>query len=184
MRMSAKDEAAFEKLYAATKRKLFSTALSIVRRRHLAEEVVQEAYGRIWLNAASYQASLGSPMLRMITIVRNVAIDVVRKPIKEIHSDDSILLNVSADRPTALEEIEILEEQRSALNHRLNVFYALQALDPTRRHLIIAAYIRGESRKQLSERFGVPVNTIKTWIRRALLETRASLLNSVTQTLS
>jgi RNA polymerase sigma-70 factor, ECF subfamily len=176
--MSSKDEAAFEKLYAATKRKLFSTVLLIVRRRHLAEEVLQEAYVRIWLNAASYRPSLGSPMLWMITIARNLAIDVVRRPVREIYFDDSVLSGFPADSPTALEEIEILEDQAGALNHQLNVFYALHALDPTRRHLIIAAYIRGESRKQLSQRFGVPVNTIKTWLRRALLDTRANLLKT------
>jgi RNA polymerase sigma-70 factor, ECF subfamily len=184
LKMAGKDEAAFERLYTATKRKLFSTVLPIVKRRHLAEEVVQEAYVRIWMNAALYQPSLGSPMNWMITIARNLAIDMVRKPVLEIQSDDSVLFSIPADGPTALEAIEILEDQGNALNRRLNVLYALQALDPTRRHLVIAAYIRGESRKQLSLRYGVPVNTIKTWIRRALLETRASLLNSVSPALS
>jgi RNA polymerase sigma-70 factor (ECF subfamily) len=96
-----------------------------------------------------------------------------------MQSDDSVLFNFPSDGPTALEAIEISEDQADAVMHQLNVLYALQALDPTRRHLIIAAYIRGESRKQLSEQYGVPVNTIKTWIRRALLETRASLQNAV-----
>jgi RNA polymerase sigma-70 factor, ECF subfamily len=59
-RMSGKDEAAFERLYAATRRKLFATVLPIVKRRHLAEEVVQEAYVRIWLNAATYRPALGT----------------------------------------------------------------------------------------------------------------------------
>ena len=59
LRMSRKDEAAFEKLHAATKRKLFSTVLRIVKRRHLAEEILQEAYVRIWLNAAAYRSSTG-----------------------------------------------------------------------------------------------------------------------------
>lgn len=177
LRMSQRDEVAFEKLYASTKRKLFSTVLLIVKRRHLTEEVVQEAYVRIWLNAGCYRPSLGSPMLWMITIARNLAIDIVRRPVREIHAADSVLLGFAADSPTALEQIEIFEEQESALDHRLGALYALQALDPARRDLVIAAYIRGESRKQLSERFGVPVNTIKTWIRRALLETRATLLN-------
>jgi RNA polymerase sigma-70 factor (ECF subfamily) len=175
VRMSGKDEAAFEKLYAVTKRKLFSIVLLIVRRRHLAEEVLQEAYVRIWLNACSYRPSLGSPMLWMITIARNLAIDIARKPVREVISDNSFLWSFPADGPTALEAIEMSEEQADALMHQLNVQYALQALDPTRRHLIIAAYIRGESRKQLSEHYGVPVNTIKTWIRRALIEARASL---------
>lgn len=179
LKMAGKDEAAFERLYTATKRKLFSTVLPIVKRRYLAEEVLQEAYVRIWMNAALYQPALGSPMNWMITIARNLAIDMVRKPVLEIQSDDSVLFSIPADGPTALEAIEISEDQGNALNRRLNVLYALQALDPTRRHLVIAAYIRGESRKQLSQRYGVPVNTIKTWIRRALLETRASLLNSV-----
>jgi RNA polymerase sigma-70 factor, ECF subfamily len=175
IRMAEKDEDAFEKLYVATKRKLFSSALLIVKRRHLAEEVVQEAYVRIWLNAASYKRPLGSPMNWMITIARNLAIDMTRKTVWEIQSEDSAWFGFPADAPTAL---EILEDQATAFSHRLNVLYALRSLHPTRRHLIIAAYVRGESRKQLSERYGVPVNTIKTWIRRALLETRASMQNS------
>ena len=87
--MSRKDAAAFERLYSSTKRKLFSTVLPIVKRRHLAEEVLQEAYVRIWLNAAQYKAPLGSPMNWMITIARNLAIDMARKPIREVHSEDS-----------------------------------------------------------------------------------------------
>ena len=175
IRMARKDEGAFARLYASTKRKLFSTAILIVKHRHLAEEAVQEAYVRIWLNAASYKRPLGSPMNWMITIVRNLAIDMTRKTAWEIHPEDSVWLGFPADAPTAL---EMLEDQSTAFSHRLNVLYALQALDPTRRQIIIAAYIRGESRKQLSERYGVPVNTIKTWIRRALLETRESMRNS------
>ena len=175
LRMSGKDKAAFEKIYLATKRRLFAIVLPIVRRRSIAEEIVQEAYVRIWLNAASYRPQLGSPMLWMITIARNLAIDVTRKPVREIGAEDSFLGSFPMDCPTPLEAIEISEDQADALMHQLKVLYALQALDPARRQLIIAAYIRGESRQQLSERLGVPVNTIKTWLRRALLETRASL---------
>jgi RNA polymerase sigma-70 factor (ECF subfamily) len=178
-RMSGKDEAAFEKLHAATKRKLFATVLPIVKRRHLAEEVVQEAYVRIWLNAASYRPSLGTPMLWMIIIARNLAIDIARKPAREVVSGDSFLWSFPADYPNPLEAIEISEDEADALMHQLKVQYALQALDPARRRLIIAAYIRGESRKQLSEQYGVPINTIKTWIRRALLEARATLQGTV-----
>ncbi|WP_375412395.1 sigma-70 family RNA polymerase sigma factor [uncultured Bradyrhizobium sp.] len=173
LRMSRKDAAAFEHLYSSTKRKLFSIVLPIVRRQHLAEEVLQEAYVRIWLNAAQYRAPLGSPMNWMIAIARNLAIDMARKPAREIHSDDSIFFSFPASDPTAL---DVLEGQTETFNQRLNVLYALRALNPTQRHLIIAAYIRGESRKQLSKRYGVPVNTIKTWIRRALLQARANVL--------
>ena len=175
VRMSGKDVVAFDKLYAASRRKLLTTVLLIVRRRHLADEIVQEAYVRIWLNAASYRPSLGSPMLWMISIARNLAIDLMRKSTREISSDESSLARFPCDCPDALETIEIREDENDAVKRQHSAFSALQTLDPDRRHLVIAAYVHGESRYQLSERYGVPVNTIKTWIRRALLETRATL---------
>ena len=167
-----KDQAAFAALYSATKRKLFSTVLLIVKRSDLAEEIIQEAYVRIWHSASSYRWSRGSPMTWMITIARNLAIDMVRKLAREISSDDSELLELPADGPTALEIIEASEDQQTAM---YDAFSALQALHPTRRDLIIAAYIHGESREQLSKRTGIPVNTIKTWIRRSLLEVESIL---------
>lgn len=170
-----KDQAAFASLYSATKRKLFSTILLIVERSDLAEEVSQEAYVRIWHCANSYRSSRGSPMTWMIAIARNLAIDLVRKPAREIYSDGSELLELPADGPTALETIEASEDQQTAIHEQHNVFSALQTLHPTRRDLIIAAYIHGESREHLSKRTGVPVNTIKTWIRRSLLEVESIL---------
>ncbi len=98
-RMAVKDESAFEKLYIATKRKIFATVLLIVKRRHLAEEVVQEAYVRIWLNAAQYKPSLASPMGWMIAIARNLAIDMARKPVREMQSDDADLVRFSGRQP-------------------------------------------------------------------------------------
>jgi RNA polymerase sigma-70 factor, ECF subfamily len=177
LRMSGKDEAAFKKLYAATQRKLLSTILLLVKRSHLAEEILQEAYVRIWLNAGAYRPSLGTPMVWMIAIARNLAIDVLRKTVREFYSDPSVLLDFAAEDPTALETIEIRENESDTVKLQQSILSALQALEPTRRQLVIAAYIHGESRHRLSERYGVPVNTIKTWIRRALLDVRASIQN-------
>ena len=170
-----KDQVAFAALYSTTKRKLFSTVLLIVKRSELAEEIIQEAYVRIWHSASSYRSSRGSPMTWMITIARNLAIDMVRKPAREIYSDGSELLELPADGPTALEILEDSEDQQTAMQEQQDVFTALQALHPARRDLIIGAYIHGESREQLSKRTGIPVNTIKTWIRRSLLEVESIL---------
>ena len=178
LRLSERDELAFKQLYAVTRRKLFSTILLLVKRRYLAEEILQETYVRIWSNAGSYRRSRGSPMAWMTTIARNLAIDIVRKSKREVHSDDSVLTGIADDGPTALETIEIREEQEVALKSGQNIFVAMQALEPTKLHLVIAAYIGGESRDRLSDRYGVPVNTIKTWIRRALIEIRSNLENA------
>src|SRR6202521_864464 len=73
------DEAAFERLYAATRAKLFGVVLRILRRQDLAEEVIQEAYVKIWNNTG--QCNPGQCSLRpwMASIARNRAIAVVRK---------------------------------------------------------------------------------------------------------
>jgi RNA polymerase sigma-70 factor (ECF subfamily) len=165
------DHVAFEDLFNATKPKLFGTALLIVKRRDLAEEVVQEAYVRIWTKAYTYESSLGSPIAWMATIARNLAINMIRRPLFEIQADECALIEVPADSPSVLEEIELLQDQSHALN-------ALGNLDAMSQRLIIAAYLHGESREALSARFGIPVNTVKTWIRRGLLATRACLADA------
>jgi RNA polymerase sigma-70 factor (ECF subfamily) len=73
------DEAAFERLYAATRAKLFGVVLRILRRQDLAEEVIQEAYVKIWNSAGQFNPALASPITWMASIARNRAIDVVRK---------------------------------------------------------------------------------------------------------
>ncbi len=161
------DRKAFAALYAATSAKLYGTALAVLRRRDLAEDVVQEAYVRIWHNAASYDPARGSPITWMATIVRHLAIDAVRSRDARPMGEESELLAIPADVPDPLEEMAALQRRRRALA-------LLKELDPLKRRLVIAAYLHGESREQLAERFGAPVNTIKTWLRRAILEMRAA----------
>ena len=78
------DEAAFERLYAATRAKLFGVVLRILRRQDLAEEVIQEAYVKIWHSAGQFNPALSSPITWMASIARNRAIDVVRFLVEEV----------------------------------------------------------------------------------------------------
>lgn len=168
------EQTAFAELYALTRSKLFGIALTILRRSDLAEEVLQEAYIRIWQKSGRYDPALGSPITWMVTIVRNLAIDNLRRPIVLARAgDESMLLALPAEQESALEAMQASEERGHA-------FAALQALNPVQRTLIVAAYVRGESREQLALRFGKPVNTIKTWLRRALLEARISMSSAMT----
>jgi len=162
------DEAAFGRVYELTARKMFGVALTILRRADLAEEVIQEAYIRIWHKAGQYDPSLSSPITWMVTIVRNLAIDARRRTVIESGSgDEGVLSALPSLQESALENIEASEQRGLA-------FAALKALDPFQRTLIVAAYVRGESREQLAARFGRPVSTIKTWLRRALLQVQIS----------
>ena len=165
-RNGAEDQAAFAALYDTTKRKLFGVALTVLRRRDLAEDVLQEAYIRIWRNASRFDPARGAAMTWMATIVRNLAIDVKRSPAAAA-TDNSALMVIPFNGRSALDEVEATDNARR-LRH------AIQALDPLKRKLVVAAYIQGQSREQLAERFGAPVNTIKTWLRRAVLDMRAA----------
>lgn len=164
---AAEDQAAFAELYDMTRRKLFGVALTVLRRRDLAEDVLQEAYIRVWRNAARFDPARGSAITWMATIVRNLAIDVKRSPAAAA-TDDTALMVIPFNGRNALDQVEASDDERRLRD-------ALQTLDPMRRKLVVAAYIQGQSREQLAQRFGAPVNTIKTWLRRAVLDMRAVL---------
>ena len=96
------DEAAFERLYAATRAKLFGVVLRILRRQDLAEEVIQEAYVKIWHSAGSFNPGQSSPITWMASIARNRAIDVVRKRSEASIEDEPSAMEVAADTPDPL----------------------------------------------------------------------------------
>jgi len=159
------DEAAFERLYAATRAKLFGVVLRILRRQDLAEEVIQEAYVKIWNSAGQFNPGQSSPITWMASIARNRAIDVVRKRTETSIEEEPAAMEVAADTPDPLARREMTEELKRLLS-------CLGKLDPEKQRIVLLAYYSGWSREQLSTKLDIPVNTIKTWLRRSLLEIR------------
>lgn len=162
------DEAAFERLYAATRAKLFGVVLRILRRQDLAEEVVQEAYVKIWNSAGQFNPALASPITWMVSIARNRAIDVVRKRSEASIEEEPAALEVASDTPDPLARKEMTEELKRILE-------CVGQLDPERQRLVLLAYYNGWSREQLSAKFNTPLNTVKTWLRRSMIDIRACL---------
>ena len=162
------DEAAFERLYAATRAKLFGVVLRILRRQDLAEEVVQEAYVKIWHSAGQFNPSLASPITWMVSIARNRAIDVMRKRSEASIEDEPAAMEIASDIPDPLARREMTEELKRILE-------CVGQLDPERQKLVLLAYYNGWSREQLSEKFNTPLNTVKTWLRRSMIEIRGCL---------
>src|ERR1700752_1734924 len=93
------DEAAFERLYAATRAKLYGVVLRILRRADLADEVMQDTYLKIWRSAAEFNPRMASPMTWMIAIARNRAIDLVRKKSEVSVEDEPAVLDVAGAKP-------------------------------------------------------------------------------------
>ena len=162
------DRAAFERLYAATRAKLYGVVLRILRRRDLADEVMQETYLKIWNSAGQFDPAMASPITWMVAIARNRAIDQVRKKTEVSIDEDPAVLEIAAESPDPLARREMTEELRRLLA-------CMGALDEERRRLVLLAYYSGFSRDQLAAKFAIPVNTVKTRLRRALIEIRECL---------
>ncbi len=162
------DQAAFLRVYEATHGKLYGVVLRILRRQDLAEEVLQEAYVKIWNNAGQFNPALSSPITWMVSIARNRAIDIVRKRTEASIEDEPVAFEVASDTPEPLARREMTEELKRVLE-------CVGRLEPDRQRLVLLAYYNGWSREQLADKFETPLSTVKTWLRRSLIEIRECL---------
>jgi RNA polymerase sigma-70 factor (ECF subfamily) len=162
------DQAAFERLYGATRAKLYGIVLRILRRSDLANEVLQETYPKIWSSAGKFDPALASPITWMASIARNRAIDVVRKRTEASIEEEPEVMAVAAESVDPLARREMSEQLKRLLT-------CLGRLEPDRQRLVLLAYYSGLSRDQLALQFERPVNTIKTQLRRALADIRECL---------
>ena len=162
------DQAAFERLYAATRAKLYGVVLRILRRHDLTDEVIQETYLKIWSSAGQFNPAMAAPITWMVTIARNRAIDLIRKRTEASIEEEPEAMEVAGDNPNPLARREMTEELKRMLA-------CMGKLDSERQRLVLLAYYGGWSREQLSVKFDKPVNTIKTWLRRSLAEIRECL---------
>lgn len=166
-RVAAGDEAAFAALY-----KLMAPRLNGVVSRILpadaANEALQETFVCIWRKAADFDAAKGSALGWMTTIARNRALDEVRRvrPVSFEDMPEGFEPEADAVDPLAIRETS---EDLAAL------IACLKGLDDERRQILMLAYYRGASREALAKRFGRPVPTIKTWLRRSLEQLRTCL---------
>lgn len=166
-RVGRGDHRAFAELHALTRNKLRKTALSVSPQVADFDDLLQEAYLKIWRHAASFDARRSSPITWMCSIMRNTAIDAVRlKQVATTELDEALSI---PDLSDANDEFDYAFVQPIAAG-------VIEKLPDDRRHLLSLAYLEGESRLKLSERFGVPVGTIKTWLRRTLESVRQECL--------
>jgi RNA polymerase sigma-70 factor, ECF subfamily len=164
--VAKRDIAAFEKLYEATRAKLYGVLLRILGRPELAEEVMQETYLKVWKTADKFDPLLASPITWMVAIARNRAIDIVRKRTEISIEDAPEAMGIADDTaPPPLARREMNEELKRLLS-------CLGKLDPEKQRIVLLAYYSGWGREQLSKKLDIPVNTIKTWLRRSLLDIR------------
>ena len=166
-RIALGDRAAFSALYAATSAKLFGICLRVLDNRAEAEDALQEVFVKVWHNAGRYQVNGLSPMTWMITVARNHSIDRLRARRTASGGMDEVAeLADLAPGP---------EAQLIAASARGRIAGCLGTLEPDRADAVRRAYVEGETYADLADRYGVPLNTIRTWLRRSLLKLRECL---------
>lgn len=162
-----KDRRAFDALYSNTSAKLFGVALRILNNRAEAEEVLQEAFVKIWQNADRYAANGLSPMTWLITVTRNQAIDRIRR---------RKLPQVGIDQAAELPDAGPTPEQAAvASSERARIDGCLDQLETDRAEAVRGAYLDGLSYQELADRHDVPLNTMRTWLRRSLIRLKECL---------
>ena len=162
------DEAAFAELYQATSAKLFAVALRILRSREVAEEVVQEAYFRVWERAGDFKPEIASPVTWMSAIVRNRALDEARRRIARPFADASELDDIESEDEHPLNAIERGQDVERLLR-------CMEGLEPEKKQIVRLAYLHGLSREAIAKRFNRPEGTIKTWLHRSLAQLKGCL---------
>lgn len=167
-RTAAGDKSSFAKLYGLTHRKLYGVALHFAKSRSAASDLLQDSYLKIWRNAHSYDPKIASPVAWMTSIVRNRAIDMMRRQQLPVVEDAEQMHDIAADDNDPAHEIDMSRKRALA-------YAAFREIREDRLRMIVFAYLQNQSREQIARRFGMPVNTIKTLLRRALLEVREKL---------
>lgn len=166
--VGGRDEAAFQELYQATSQKLLAVALRILRNRELAEEVLQECYVRIWERAGDFDPKIAQPVTWLSAIVRNRALDEVRKRGGRTFTDVDEIADLASDDEHPLETIGRREDVMRLLG-------CLEGLEPEKRSMVRLAYLDGLSREALAKRFARPEGTVKTWLHRSLAQLKRCL---------
>jgi RNA polymerase sigma-70 factor, ECF subfamily len=162
------DRAAFEQLYRRTSAKLFGVCFRIFGNQSEAEDVLQDVYITIWNKAATYEAGRASPITWLVTVARNRSIDRLRgvgrtglAPLDEAAE--------VADPSPAADAVLIAQGDDAALSHCIN------GLNPRDAGFIRASFLQGATYADLAMRDGLPLGTVKSRIRRALLALRQCL---------
>jgi RNA polymerase sigma-70 factor, ECF subfamily len=158
-RIANGDRAAFRSIYASAGPKLFAIALRMLRQREEAEEVLQEAFVRIWERSHQFDPAKGAGSAWLATIARHCALDRLRKPGRNaVTFDEAVVGEIDAH----------VARLQAGDGEALDLKRCLVAMRRDYRDAVVLAYVHGMTHEELASQLGKPVGTIKSWVRRGL----------------
>jgi RNA polymerase sigma-70 factor (ECF subfamily) len=169
-----REEAALAALYDRYGRLAFALALRMLGERGAAEDVVQDAFLKVWRYADRYQQGRGSAQPWLMAIVHNVAVDRRRGRSGRAMSE----LSLDATNEYTGWQAPAQDDPFLAAAHRIDaerIRAALSSLPPEQREAIDLAYFGGMSHHEIAERTGQPIGTVKSRLRLGLRRLREAL---------
>ncbi len=158
-RTAAGDRQAFRALYETTGPRLFAITLRMVKARDIAEDVLQEAFVKIWERSWQYDPAKGEALAWLATVTRHCALDRLRKqPRSHVAFDEAIVAEVDAQ----------LGQLTETMGEAGDLRRCLAALREDFRKAVVLAYVNGFTHEELAEQLGKPMGTVKSWVRRGL----------------
>jgi len=157
-RCAAGDRTALRVIYDAEAPRMAGVARRMLRRQDLAEEAVQDAFMRVWPAADTFDPQKGAARSWLYAILRNCALTVLR--------DES---RFAADEGIAEQAAPMTENALARLPETSALRRCLERLDAPRRSVVVLAYVHGLSHGELAGKLGVPLGTVKSWVRRSLI---------------
>jgi len=159
-----REKIAIEALYDMYSSSLFGVISRIVIDTETSEDVLQETFVKIWHSFSGYNAEKGRLFTWMVNIARNLAIDKIRsKDFKNQNKNQDIENNVT-----------IIDSERNTTfkPELLGVKEMVGTLKPEQKVILDLVYFKGYTHVEASDELGVPLGTIKTRLRMAILELR------------
>jgi len=165
-RIAEGDHDAFRRLYSATAPRLFAITLRLMGRRDQAEDVLQDAFVKVWRHANRFDRRRGTPMAWLVTTTRRCALDQLAK--RQDHSRQAPI----EDQPDGL----VLDHGDGGIGEEsAAVRRCLDRLSDRSRRLLLRAFFYGITHEQLSRSYDLPLGTVKSILRRALVALRKCL---------
>ena len=163
---TARDQQALAELYEAVSARVLGLLLRILKNRAVAEEALQDVMVRVWQRSDQYAAYRGRAITWILSIARYRAIDLLRAQRMQVPLDE-VPEEALAD-PDAEEFSRAVSSQRS----RRALDDCMQRLTPEQQRCLSLAYVDGYSQDEIAMAIESPLGTVKSWVRRGLLQLR------------
>lgn len=170
-RVVDRDERALAAFYDATSPRVHGLVRRLVRSTALAEEVVEDTYWQVWRQAPRFDAERGRALTWLLAIARSRAIDALRRDERFQHDE----LTDDAEASGCDASFAGLPDLLDATRDHQRLHAAVAALEPRARQLVALAFFRGLTHEEIAAQAALPLGTVKSLIRRALLQLRRLL---------